>query len=328
MISSLDFKDFFSQEKNYVLICCNDQTVKDTFGVEDKETYRYLYFWHFISFDKETQKHGLLKFVANPQFNLEGTKVDVVEIHKRLRRLHDLWKEQFSVPFPDIIIKGLKGSASYSPGEPGRVVLTIEEIMDLDRLDFVFSHELGHYFYNQNIKKEAEESVLSLSYYKGNKGLYLFLAMALYNVATSVYILFEETTPFFIKIAIVVANALALCYLGYFEMASWLSWKKRVKNYTQEFYADHFAQRFLGIKVKRNSPNERFIGQVFDFNVYTHPRGDLRLDSLEINKNSTYFQWQNPVVLRHLYFRRSSFYEVVEFWRLQFKKVKNIFRRS
>src|SRR5690606_14208893 len=137
------------------------------------------------------------------------------------------------------------------------------------------------------------------------------------------YLVGEYTT--LEKVLLVGSNALLFSYMSYFEVASFLSWKRRLRNYTQEFYADHFAQKFLGIEVKKD--HERFVGEMFDFNVYTHPRSDWRLKSLEINHQSTYFQWYNPVVQRPRLFTRSSFFEVIEFWKIQGRKIKAYFKR-
>lgn len=324
MIDALNFQDFFKKDKNKVIICFNKQSVTELFGVPEKEASKFLFFWNFIDYNEDFKKYELLKFTARPRFHLDGKDVDVVGAYNVLKKLYTLWTEQFGVAFPDIVIRSVSGSASYAYGEPGQIMLTVEELSDLKRLEFVLSHELGHYFYNQNIQTAAEQDLTKVSYVnKHNHHVWVFLFLLVYNIGVSLFIAFDSETPSFFKVLFLALNSMVVGYLAYFEVASFLSLKKRLKNYTQEFYADHFAQKFLGIQV--TDAHSGFVGELYNFNVYTHPRSDWRLKSLEINQQSTYFEWYNPVVKHSQYFLRSSFYETVEYWKLQVKKLKKSF---
>ena len=325
LLKELNLNSFFASPKNYAVIFFNESTVLE-FLPKAKDPKQFLHWVLFVVYKEDSNSYEFLKIDPDAAFTKDGKGFSLRAFHQNILETARRWRRFSSLAFPDILIRGVSG-ASYSSAvgkDAGMIQLSLDEVGLNPKSEFVLAHELGHFLYNKTIQNTENESLKSKSYFRENPiSASMFLLILGASVLSYFSLSTDPTVSLNFLLFFMATQFLVVFYAGFFEIANWLSFKERLKFYSREFYADHFAQIFTGYEVPDRA--FEFVGGKGRDNLYTHPGGTYRIESLVENRSKNLESWNNLVISRPKAFARASLFEVNTFWNKQAQKLKQKF---
>lgn len=251
------------------------------------------------------KENGESKLISPSELFLNDQIFDIQAFYEVLEETYFKWQKIMpSVPFPDIQIGPLSEDRSafisYDKQNTRHIIyLGLRDLEALERFKFTVGHELGHlYFFFSGFQDRTN---LSLK----NKQFKDFLPWPMLIIGgicigANISVLWEQT-----HLLIVLTSLVQIVFWSLYLAVNIFS-RKRLENYSMEFFSDFFSLYFMG-KVAADNTGLSKGG----WNAYTHPAGNWRLSFIKhFPENSDLDNWQNPVELFSNKFSILNFYEL------------------
>lgn len=305
-MNSVNLNEFLApRQKNLIMIMYNQEYFTQVF--ESKADFAPLKGkWLFVEY-----KDGTGRFISPTEFILNSQEFNINAFYEILETAYAKWQRLMpKVPFPDVQISTSEDRSaflSYDKTNARHIIfLGLRDIESLDKFKFTIGHELGHlYFFFSGLQEQVNIRLKQKQFKEFMPWSMVALGGA--SILFNGYIIYQNEHVLVNLFALIQVVAWSL-YLS----ANILS-RKRLENYSMEFFSDFFSLSFLG-KPETDSCGLNSGG----WNGFTHPAGNWRLSLIKNTpENCLLHEWDNPVE-RHSYkFRVINFYEMeftLSFW--------------
>lgn len=319
-MNELTLESFFESDKSMIQIFFNESSVNYFFKTANIQSKSFLYYWFF--FLKKDDNFELMKELTNnTRFLYKGQEINLLNKSNKIKSILKKWNDDYKINPPDVaIVHPSKGSASLGSTifneYPGVIYISVDLLLDDDRLEFSICHELGHIYYNKYLKNNFNNSIKTIDYIKRTSliksGLITLYILSIFSLIFNNF--FENLTQIVVFIGFLIQFFLIL----YTDIVSLFSYKQRISNYTQEFFSDAFVYFFLNKKFDVNL----IFSREHDYNCFTHPKDEYRKKSLLINYSKNIDNWENIAISNKTLFTDANSYEVNYFFNKIFNKQK------
>lgn len=263
-----NFDDWFQNHGGVVVIFLNENNSDKSFEDFDeiKKWALNNKYWLFFKQDKITKKFSFEYLPKNTLFLYNGNEVNLNNYANYIIQIKNKWNK--SIPFPDIQInQGNQDSIFIDKINKTfhKMYLHPDIFNNFNDFKFSLGHELSHLDFPE---KDFEKIIEKQSFFNFDIIQIIFL----FNLFTFIYTFINaKTQADFIATGLMLFTPLLL---GALILTSFLTFKKRMINYTKEFFCDVFSMSYVG-SVKEN--NLGLLSHNY-FNVYSHPSDKHRID--------------------------------------------------
>jgi hypothetical protein len=255
--------------------------------------------WLFVEY-----LEGTGKFISPQDFTLNETSFNIQSFYEVLQAAEAKWSKLMPfVPFPDVQISADSDQSAYlSYDKTNRrhiIFLSLKDLASLDKFKFTIGHELGHLYYLFSGMQEKVNARLKHKQFKEFIPWPMVL-LGSFCIGLNLFVIYQNE--------LWLVNLFALMQIlgwGSYLAANILS-RKRLENYSMEFFSDFFSVVFMG------KPHHVDCGLTSGgWNGYTHPAGNWRLNIIRsMPTQCLVSQWDNPVERFSYKFKFINFYEM------------------
>lgn len=235
---------------------------------------------------------------------------DLETLHQELMKINDRWeKENPHIQFPNIIIENSKRSSRLSYDrfnkDDNAIIVTTEDLKNIEVFKFTICHELGHVKFNYDhkhtfFKSDIFTMIEKEMFPKFNFG-FILLQLILF---VSLFISFIVN-----KGMSSVEGVFSLFYISLFSFLlaiTYFMYKIRIKNHVMEFFADHFSDQMNnGICLVSSFKGHNHPSSL------THPSTKSRQRYIESSKGNN--QWTDKLLDHCVQNRTISPFEYFDF---------------